>query len=56
MYQSSYQRSMSQLLEVLETEEYQSGISVFLGHKGTANNSGNGSSCLDYYSVQQDEI
>jgi len=56
MYQTSYQRSMTQLLEVLETEECQSRISVYPVYKSESNNFGSRTSYLDYYSVQQEEI
>ena len=57
MFQSSFQKSMTQILEVLETRECQSsiGTTVIPVYKGTGNNSGSRSSCLDYYSVQQEE-
>ena len=55
MYQKSYQRSMTQLLEVLETVECQSRILVSPVCKREPNNSCF-PSWIDYYNVQQEEL
>ena len=56
MYQTSYQRSMTQLLEVLETAECQNRVLVSPVYKGTRNASDSQTSCMDYYNVQQEEL
>jgi len=55
MYQTSYQKSMTQLLEVLETQECQSRVFVYPVFKSERNNLDSRTCCLDYYNVQQEE-
>ena len=59
MYQSSYQSSMTQILDVLEIKECQSSsrISVCPVCKSEGNNSGcRACGFGDYFNVQQEEI